>query len=418
MAKLVIRGGNDDNDLTADYADTLIGGKGNDELSSVGGKGWNVLYGNSGDDDLTGFMYDELYGGKGDDHLSALGGFGHNLLNGGTGNDVLMAGYGDTLYGGEGDDEIFFHRGGNTASGGKGHDEFQIASWRLPNDVNIITDFKPGSDKLEIKHIQGLKSFKNLEITQDGKDALISFGDIEIALLKNINADQLKASDFDIDKVEKYYTNIKPDDFVKVIDNPYLPKIAGSHYTYEAATPEGLERVEVNVLNETRMILGVEATVVRDIVYLDGKIVEDTYDWFAQDKKGNVWYFGEDVTDYIYDDQGKFIGTEKAGSWEAGVDGAQAGILMYSRPDRHIGDTYLQEYYAGEAEDTASVLSDDAVVELAKKTYHDVIQTYDFTPLDQSAEEYKYYAENVGLIKIINLDTGKQLELIDYSIGA
>ena len=136
-----------------------------------------------------------------------------------------------------------------------------------------------------------------------------------------------------------------PCDFgIENIDNPYTTLTPGTTFTYESVTEEGTEEDIVVVTNETKEILGVTATVVRDTVTLDGELIEDTFDWFAQDKEGNVWYLGEDTKEY---ENGEVVTTE--GSWEAGVDGAEAGIVMLADPQ--VGDTYRQEWYPGHAED-------------------------------------------------------------------
>jgi hypothetical protein len=182
-----------------------------------------------------------------------------------------------------------------------------------------------------------------------------------------------------------------PEDFVDTIDNPYLPYLPGTRWVYENTSSEGDERIVVTVTRRTRMVQGVRTTVVRDTVTdEDGKVVEDTYDWFAQDKAGNVWYFGEDSTSY---EDGT---ATKEGSWEAGVDGAQAGIVMLAEP--RPGDTYQQEYYEGEAEDRGEVLSVDAKVTVPFGSYTGMVKTADTTPLEPEVEERKYYAEGVGFV--------------------
>jgi hypothetical protein len=182
-----------------------------------------------------------------------------------------------------------------------------------------------------------------------------------------------------------------PDDFVDTIDNPYLPYLPGTRWVYENTSSEGDERIVVTVTDQTRMVQGVRATVVRDTVTdEDGRVVEDTFDWFAQDKAGNVWYFGEDTTAY---EDGT---TTKEGSWEAGVDGAQAGIVMLADP--RPGDTYQQEYYEGEAEDRGEVLAVDARASVPFGSYTDMVKTADTTPLEPEVEEHKYYAEGVGFV--------------------
>src|SRR5690349_10969726 len=98
---------------------------------------------------------------------------------------------------------------------------------------------------------------------------------------------------------EAYNVDLSAEDFVSTIDNPYYPLIPGSKWVYQANLPDGtLERNEIEVLTETREIMGVKAVVVHDLVYVADQIVEGTYDWYAQDKDGNVWYLGEDVDNY------------------------------------------------------------------------------------------------------------------------
>jgi hypothetical protein len=182
-----------------------------------------------------------------------------------------------------------------------------------------------------------------------------------------------------------------PDDFVDRIDNPYLPYVPGTRWVYENTSSEGDERIVVTVSDRTRMVQGVRTTVVRDTVTgEDGRVVEDTFDWFAQDTAGNVWYFGEDSTSY---EDGE---ASKEGSWEAGVDGAQAGIVMLADP--RPGDSYEQEYLEGEAEDRAEVLATDAEATVPFGSYTDMVKTADTTPLEPEVEEHKYYAEGVGFV--------------------
>lgn len=206
-----------------------------------------------------------------------------------------------------------------------------------------------------------------------------------------------------------YSVDINPADFVAVVDNPYFPRIPGDKFIYEGQTENGFERIELVILEETKVIMGVTTTIMRDTVYLNGEIREDTYDWFAQDKDGNVWYFGEDVNDY---ENGVVV--SKAGSWEAGVDGALPGIVMYGDPAAHLGESYLQEYYAGEAEDTADLLSVRENLEIAFGSFDNVVQTYDYTPLDPNSQEHKFYAAGLGKIRNVNLITGDVIDLIAY----
>ena len=194
------------------------------------------------------------------------------------------------------------------------------------------------------------------------------------------------------------------------IDNPYLPLAPGSRWVYRETDPDGAEqRVEVTVTDRTKRILGIDATVVHDVVSEDGRLVEDTYDWYAQDADGNVWYLGEDTKEY---EDGKVVSTK--GSWEAGVDGAQAGIVMPAGPE--VGATYRQEYYAGQAEDAAKILSLDERVEVPAGSFKGVLLTKDFTPLEPDVLEHKFYARGVGAVLAIGLSGGGgREELVRYS---
>ncbi len=200
------------------------------------------------------------------------------------------------------------------------------------------------------------------------------------------------------------------------IDNPYFPLVPGSAKTYELETSEGLERTVVEVLNETRVVAGVTCRVVRDTVTLNGQVIEDTYDWFAQDDDGNVWYMGEEVDNYNYDDSGALLDITHEGSWEAGQDvlglGVEAlpGYQMLASPT--AGANYYQEYYAGEAEDQGEVVSLSALVTLSNGTTYTCLQTRDFTELDPDAQEYKYYAPGVGLVAEEPVGGGARGELV------
>jgi hypothetical protein len=196
-----------------------------------------------------------------------------------------------------------------------------------------------------------------------------------------------------------YDPNVEALDFVEGVDNPYFPLTPGTTYTYG-----GAEEVVVEVTSDTKEILGIQTTVVRDTVYEDGEVIEDTYDWYAQDADGNVWYMGEDTKEY---EDGEVVST--AGSWEAGVDGAQPGYQMLADPA--VGDAYYQEYYACEAEDEAEVLSVDEDVSVAFGDYSGCVQTHDFTALEPDVSESKYYCADVGFVLEIDDNTGDRVEL-------
>lgn len=203
-----------------------------------------------------------------------------------------------------------------------------------------------------------------------------------------------------------YDPAIDPANFVDGIDHPFLPFVPGTVWTYEGETEDGLETIVVEVTSDTREILGVECTVVRDRVYLDGSLIEDTFDWYAQDVVGNVWYFGE--LSYELEDD---VIVSLAGSWEAGVDGARPGIVMPAVPV--VGELYRQEFLLGEAEDVAEVTSLAESVSVPYGDFDGCIQTRDWTPIEPDAFELKHYSSGIGMVLETNPENGERVELID-----
>ncbi len=187
-----------------------------------------------------------------------------------------------------------------------------------------------------------------------------------------------------------------PGQFVGTIDNRYLPMTPGTKWIYRGGT-NGEERIVVRVLHRTKQIEGITATVVRDTVTADGELAEDTFDWFAQDRRGNVWYLGENTKEY---EDGEVVSTE--GSWETGVDGAKAGIAMLGHP--RVGIRYWQEFLQGEAMDIGQVL--DLALRVAGPAGHfrHVLMTKDTTPLDRTIVELKFYAPRIGVVRELDLN--------------
>ncbi len=179
-----------------------------------------------------------------------------------------------------------------------------------------------------------------------------------------------------------------PADFVRAIDNPWLPLAPGSVWRYEVAEAgEVIATIEVSVADDTREVAGVSTTVVHDVVRdVSGAVIEDTFEWYAQDARGNVWSFGEDTTSF---DQGR---PSTEGSWEAGLDGARAGLAMAARP--RVGDGYRREFREGVAEDVAEVVS----LEATRGEWTHLVETLDTTPLEPGVEEHAFYAEGLGLV--------------------
>ena len=197
-----------------------------------------------------------------------------------------------------------------------------------------------------------------------------------------------------------------PANFVAGVNHPYFPLVPGTTFTYRE--PDGAETTTIEVLAETKVILGVTATVVRDRVTADGELVEDTLDWFAQDRDGNVWYLGEDVKNYA---GGVLVDTE--GSWEAGVNGARAGINMLAAPEP--GDVYFQEDAPGVAEDRAKVRRVDARVSVPHGDFTDCVQTLEWNELEPGSKGYKFYARGVGLVLESGLNGKGRSELVSVT---
>jgi hypothetical protein len=200
---------------------------------------------------------------------------------------------------------------------------------------------------------------------------------------------------------ETYNPTIDPANFVATIDNQYSPLTPGTTFIYQGQKEGSNQRTEVYVSHQTKQILGVTCIEVRDTVSIDGNLAEATLDWYAQDKDGNVWYFGEDSKEY---ENGEVVST--AGSWQAGVHGAKPGITMEADPK--IGDSYRQEYYRGQAEDMAEVLSLNESISVPYGSFNNCLKTKDFTALEPGVVENKYYAPGVGVISTIMVEGGSE----------
>jgi hypothetical protein len=182
-----------------------------------------------------------------------------------------------------------------------------------------------------------------------------------------------------------------PGNFVAKVDNRFFPLPIGTRFTYVGEEDGEPERDLVDVTDQQKTILGVKVTVVRDRVFQSGELTEETLDWYAQDKKGNVWYLGEDSKSY---ENGVVVSTE--GSWEAGKNGARAGIIMPAHP--HVGQFTQQEFAAGVAEDQARVLRLGLSVSVPYGQFHACIKTAEFSPLEPGVREVKFYCPKVGFV--------------------
>ena len=185
-------------------------------------------------------------------------------------------------------------------------------------------------------------------------------------------------------------------------------------WVYQETVDGETEVNTTEVLDENRTVMGVETVTVHDVVATeDGEVLEDTYDWYAQDADGNVWYFGEDTTSY----EGGQTSTE--GSWEAGIDGALPGVVMYAQPE--VSETgYRQEYLVGVAEDMGQVIEIGAPVTTPYGDFDDTVRTRDWTPIEPEAVEQKTYARGIGFVHeemVQGPDAGATSVLVDYRAG-
>jgi len=207
-----------------------------------------------------------------------------------------------------------------------------------------------------------------------------------------------------------YHPTIDPAQFGATVDNPLFPIVPGTTFVYEGQTPDGLEHDEFAVTHNTRVILGVTCTEVHDTVTTNGVLTEDTLDWFAQDRAGNVWYFGENTHELA----DGLISTID-GTFMAGVDGAQPGIVMEAHPA--VGDFYRQESDLGNAEDFAEVVGLTAAVTVPFGSFTNCLDTRETTPLEPDLHEHKFYAAGVGNVLETDEDAGTRIELIQVKTG-
>lgn len=187
------------------------------------------------------------------------------------------------------------------------------------------------------------------------------------------------------------------------IDNPWFPLGPGSRSALSAsAVIDGEaveERTELSFGGAGPELLGVATSIQRDRAFEQGVIVEDTFDYYAQDTDGNVWYFGEDVTNYRYDDDGVLLGTDSASSWLAGENGALPGYIMPA--EFVIGFEFYQEFAPDDdAVDVAEIDATGLMLNVSGVDYLDVLRMYETNPLEADSLEYKYYAPGFGLIRI------------------
>jgi hypothetical protein len=204
---------------------------------------------------------------------------------------------------------------------------------------------------------------------------------------------------------DRYDPPIDPANFTSRIDNPYFPLKPGTVFVYEGTTGGSKVHSEFAVTGNTVQILGVTTVEVHDTVLTDGELTEDTLDWFAQDRNGNVWYFGENTEELT---GGRPFSLD--GTFTAGIDGAKAGIVMKAHPAPT--DFYRQEFALDNAEDYASVASLGETVSVPAGTFSGVLRTHETTPLEPDLMEDKWYAPGVGNVLTRDLNTGDEIRLV------
>jgi hypothetical protein len=188
-----------------------------------------------------------------------------------------------------------------------------------------------------------------------------------------------------------YEPVLDPANFVAVIDNPYFPLPVGRTLVYEGIK-DGQSQVDtVTVTDQTKVIEGITARMVSDVSTHDGALLEKTFDFYAQDKQGNVWYLGEDTTAFLAN--GK---TDTSGSWMAGVNDAEPGLIMEANPQ--IPDAYRQEFLVGQAEDTAWVVERGGTVTVPYGKLRNTLKTLEATRIEPGSYDLKVYAPGLGIV--------------------
>jgi hypothetical protein len=197
-------------------------------------------------------------------------------------------------------------------------------------------------------------------------------------------------------------------EYVVRVDNPWFPLTPGTTLVYRGTEDEEHLRDVITVTDRTKVIQGARCTVVEDRLYRDGRLAERTTDWYAQDTQGNVWYFGEETAEL--DKKGNVTSTD--GSWEAGVDGAEAGIFMPAHPK--VGQSFRQEYSKGHAEDHFRILSLNASVKTPYTSSGHAMRTKEWTPLEPDVVDNRLYVRGVGTVKEQTIKGGtERLVLVD-----
>jgi hypothetical protein len=201
--------------------------------------------------------------------------------------------------------------------------------------------------------------------------------------------------------------------FTANVTNPWFPLRPGSVYRYRGVKDGEPSREVMTVTHRTKTIDGARCVVVSDLLYIRGKLEERTEDYYTQDAKGNVWYFGEKTAEL--DEHGNVKNT--SGSWMAGVNGAKPGIFMFVHP--LPGDSARQEYLKGEAEDHFEVVSLRETATVPFKTFRGAMLTKEWTPLEPDVIDHKYYARGIGTVLEQTVKGGNERnELVVFRRGS
>jgi hypothetical protein len=294
---------------------------------------------------------------------------------------------------------------------------FLIAAVGLISGLGAATDFcqRTSQDALEACQ-DGAESDNSLAL---GKCENFSDPTVQSDCRKQAAADfhdamQTCSDQFDARQVAcqklgpaPYDPRIDPARFVKGVTNVYFPLNPGTTLIYEGQTSEGFNHTEFAITRKTKVIMGVTCIEVHDTVKLDGRLAEDTLDWFAQDVEGNVWYFGENTGELV---DGRFVTLD--GTFTAGANNDKPGIIMKAHP--MIGDFYRQEFSLDNAEDFAEVNGLNEIVAVGKprRIFTHCLKTTETTPLETNLLEYKFYAPGIGNVLTVDARTGEQIKYV------
>ena len=267
------------------------------------------------------------------------------------------------------------------------------------------TSRRPADPRALCRGTDSLRSFRHIH-----RIALLTLAGLSVAACAGQRPSS-PATGGDPPPAAAYRPVIDPARFTDRVTNPYLPLTPGTTQVYQGAADGASEVDQVVVTRDTKVVLGVRCVVVHHTVNHPRGLAEDTYDWYAQDSHGNVWYFGESTVAYQPDGS-----TSREGSWQAGVDGAQPGLVMEGAPK--VGDTYRQEYDRGHAEDMARVIGLGEAVTLPLGSFRDTVVTEETTPLEPGKVERKLYARGVGMTSLTMTRGGSEhLELVRVTAG-